>query len=127
LTAIANAMAESFVDTFKTELIKDRVWQSRSQVELAALEYINWFNNRRLHESLGDIPPVEFEQLHADDRPFSGDLTVAALRPNSSDGLTERRLELDNTKIVVDEGERAKTAPQQLEHERLEAGLCEAR
>ncbi len=50
-----------FVDTFKTELIKDRVWQTRSQVELAVLEYVDWFNNRRLHESLGDIPPVEFE------------------------------------------------------------------
>jgi putative transposase len=126
--AYDNAMAESFVDTFKTELIKDRVWQSRSQVELAVLEYVDWFNNRRLHESLGDIPPVEFEQPHAAvDRPFSGDLTVAAPRPNGSDGLTKRRLELDNTKIVVDEGERAKTAPQQPEHERLETGLCEAR
>jgi putative transposase len=125
--AYDNAMAESFVDTFKTELIKDRVWQTRSQVELAVLEYVDWFNNRRLHESLGDIPPVEFEQLHADDRPFSGDLTVAALRPNGSDGLTKRRLELDNTKIVVDGGERAKTAPHQPIHERLETGLCEAR
>lgn len=55
------AMAESFVDSFKTELIKDRVWESRSQLELAILEYVDWFNNRRLHESLGDIPPAEFE------------------------------------------------------------------
>ncbi len=59
--AYDNAMAESFVDTFKTELIKDRTWETRSQVELAILEYVDWFNNRRLHESLGDIPPVEFE------------------------------------------------------------------
>ena len=59
--AFDNAMAESFVDTFKTELIKDRVWQTRSQLELAILEYVDWFNNRRLHQSLGDIPPVEFE------------------------------------------------------------------
>ena len=59
--AYDNAMAESFVDTFKTELIKDRVWQTRSQLELAILEYVDWFNNRRLHQSLGDIPPVEFE------------------------------------------------------------------
>ena len=35
--AYDNAMAESFVDTFKTELIKDRVWQTRSQLELASL------------------------------------------------------------------------------------------
>ena len=59
--AYDNAMAESFVDSFKTELIKDRVWQTRSQLELAILEYVDWFNNRRLHESLGDIPPIEFE------------------------------------------------------------------
>ena len=54
-----------FVDSFKTELIADRVWRTRSQLELAVVEYVGWFNNARLHESLGDIPPVEFEQLHA--------------------------------------------------------------
>ncbi len=60
-----NAMAESFVDSLKTELIADRVWRARSQLELAVVEYISWFNQARLHESLGDIPPVEFEELHA--------------------------------------------------------------
>jgi putative transposase len=59
--AYDNAMAESFVDSFKTELIADRVWTSRSQLELAIVEYIAWFNNDRLHESLGDIPPAEYE------------------------------------------------------------------
>lgn len=63
--AYDNAMAESFVDSFKTELIADRVWHSRSQLELAIVEYVGWFNNIRLHESLGDIPPVEFESLYA--------------------------------------------------------------
>ncbi len=48
----------------KTELINDRVWCSRSQLELAILEYVHWFNHARLHESLGDIPPVEFEDAH---------------------------------------------------------------
>jgi putative transposase len=62
--AYDNAMAESFVDTFKTELIADRVWRSRSQMELAVVEYIAWFNNDRLHESLGDLPPAEFEGLY---------------------------------------------------------------
>ena len=56
-------MAESFVDTFKTELIADRVWRSRTQLELAVVEYIAWFNNDRLHESLGDLSPSEFESL----------------------------------------------------------------
>lgn len=62
--AYDNAMAESFVDTFKTELIADRSWRSRTQLELAVVEYIAWFNNDRLHESLGDISPVEFESLY---------------------------------------------------------------
>jgi putative transposase len=61
--AYDNAMAESFVDSFKTELIADRSWRSRSQLELAIVEYIAWFNNDRLHESLGDVSPVEFESL----------------------------------------------------------------
>jgi len=63
--AYDNALAESFVDSFKTELIADRVWQTRSQLELAIVEYLGWFNNARLHESLGDLPPAEYEQLHA--------------------------------------------------------------
>src|SRR4051794_31849517 len=63
--AYDNAMAESFVDTFKTELIADRVWRTRSQLELAIVEYVAWFNTTRLHESLGDLPPSEFEALHA--------------------------------------------------------------
>src|SRR5206468_1769506 len=63
--ALDNALAESFVDTLKTELICDRVWQTRAQLELAIVEYLGWFNHDRLHESLGDIPPAEFEALYA--------------------------------------------------------------
>jgi putative transposase len=60
--AYDNALAESFVDSFKTELIADRVWRTRAQLELAVVEYVGWFNHSRLHETLGDIPPAEFEQ-----------------------------------------------------------------
>ena len=56
-----NALAESFVDSFKTELIRDRVWRTRSHLELAIVEYVTWFNNERLHTSLGGIPPAEYE------------------------------------------------------------------
>jgi putative transposase len=59
-------MAESFVDSFKTELIADRVWQTRSHLELAIVEYISWFNEDRLHENLGDRPPREIEELYAE-------------------------------------------------------------
>ena len=64
--AYDNALAESFVDTFKTELISDRVWRTRTQLELAIVEWVAWFNEDRLHESLGDIPPAEFETLSAE-------------------------------------------------------------
>ena len=59
--AYDNAMAESFVDSFKTELITDRVWRTRTQLELAIVEYVGWFNHARLHQALDDQPPVEFE------------------------------------------------------------------
>jgi putative transposase len=61
--AYDNALAESFVDSFKTELIADRVWRTRAQLELAVVEYIGWFNDARLHQALGDLPPSEFERL----------------------------------------------------------------
>ena len=63
--AYDNSMAESFVDSFKTELIMDRVWRTRSQLELAIVEYISWFNDSRLHENLDDRPPREIEELYA--------------------------------------------------------------
>ncbi|MGH2714373.1 MAG: integrase core domain-containing protein [Thermoleophilaceae bacterium] len=61
--AYDNALAESFVDSFKTELIADRVRRTRAQLELAVVEYIGWFNHARLHQALGDRPPPEFERL----------------------------------------------------------------
>ena len=61
--AYDNALAESFVDSFKTELICDRVWRTRSQLELAVVEYLGWFNSARLHQALGDVPPAELEAL----------------------------------------------------------------
>jgi len=62
--AYDNAMAESFVDSFKTELLRDRVWRSTAQLELAIVSYVAWFNTQRLHSALGDLPPAEHEALH---------------------------------------------------------------
>jgi putative transposase len=59
--AYDNALAESFVDTFKTELINDRVWRTQTQLEQAIVAYIGWYNHDRLHEALGDRPPAEYE------------------------------------------------------------------
>ena len=63
--AYDNALAESFVDSFKTELIADRVWRTHTQLELAVVEYVAWFNHVRLHSSLGNRPPAEHEQRYA--------------------------------------------------------------
>ncbi|MGC1166237.1 MAG: integrase core domain-containing protein [Solirubrobacterales bacterium] len=63
--AYDNALAESFVDSFKTELVAERTWRSVAQAELAIVEWVSWFNHRRLHSSIGDIP-VEFEQIYAE-------------------------------------------------------------
>ena len=57
--AYDNALAESFVDSFKTELVADRVWRSRSQLELAVVEYIGWFNDAQLRQALGDRTTVQ--------------------------------------------------------------------
>jgi putative transposase len=64
--AYDNALAESFVDSFKTELVAERTWRSVAQAELAIVEWVAWFNHDRLHSSIGDIPPVEFEQDYAE-------------------------------------------------------------
>jgi len=73
-----NALAESFVDSFKTELIADRVWRNRSQLELAIVEWVGLFNQTRLHEALNDRPPAECEALHHDRA--DGQRSAVALR-----------------------------------------------
>jgi len=60
-----NALAESVNGLFKAELIRRRgPWRSSDDVELATLEWVDWWNNRRLHSACGDILPVEFETLY---------------------------------------------------------------
>lgn len=68
-----------------------------------AVVWVAWFNNERLHESLGDIPPVEYEQLHATRSPIAGDGSVAAtISPRAADGLRTRRLERADSETAVD-------------------------
>jgi putative transposase len=59
--AYDNALAESFVDSYKTELIADRVWRTPRELQHATAEYLGWFNHRRLHSALGYRPPAEVE------------------------------------------------------------------
>jgi putative transposase len=89
--AYDNALAESFVDSFKTELIADRVRKTKTQLELAIVEYVGWFNHVRLHEALGDRPPAEFEQLQQ--AAISGNGSVAVLSPKPAQRIDAPRLE----------------------------------
>ena len=60
-----NALAEAIIGLFKTEVIRRcGPWRHVEHVEFATLEWVDWFNNRRLLESIGYIPPVEFEQRY---------------------------------------------------------------
>ena len=65
-----NAMAEAFNSLFKGECIRNPAmrpkggWASIGDVEIAVAEYVDWFNQRRLHGEIGHVPPAEFEQSH---------------------------------------------------------------
>jgi transposase InsO family protein len=60
-----NALAETIFGLFKTEVIRPNgPWRSLEEVEFATLEWVDWFNNRRLLEPIGDIPPAEFEAMY---------------------------------------------------------------
>ncbi len=67
--AYDNAMAESTIGLYKTELIyRQGPWKTPEHVEIATLEYIDWWNNRRLHTEIGDIPPAEKEAIYYADK-----------------------------------------------------------
>ena len=57
-----NAMAESFHGLYKTELIYlEGPWRGLEDVEFATLDYVDWFNHRRLHGEIGKVTPMEYE------------------------------------------------------------------
>jgi putative transposase len=133
--ALDNALAESFVDSYKTELISDRIWRSRAEVEHATVKWVAWFNHDRLHSSLGDIPPVEFEAHHAADPP---DLSVAAIKSRVVDELTASRVSTIGVDFAVDRlispknalvvpNEFAQAAPTAIKGRKAAVGLSELR
>jgi transposase InsO family protein len=62
--AFDNAMAEAWVATFKSELVDGRRFPSYEHAEHEILSWISFYNDERLHEELGDLPPAEYEQLN---------------------------------------------------------------
>jgi putative transposase len=60
--ALDNALMKSTIGLYKAELIKRRgPWRTLTDVELGTAEWIDWYNNRRLHGEIGHVPPVEYE------------------------------------------------------------------
>lgn len=63
--AYDNALAESFHGLYKTELIRHRApWRGLDDIEHATMDYVDWFNHKRLHGELAMTPPAEFEAEH---------------------------------------------------------------
>lgn len=60
-----NALAETIIGLFKTEVIRRRgPWRTVEDVEFATLTWVDWFNHRRLLEPIGNIPPAEREERY---------------------------------------------------------------
>ncbi len=106
-----NAMAESLVDSYKTELIRDRVWRTRTQLELSTIEWVGWYNHDRLHEALGDIPPVEFEAAAALNHAISANGSVAGTPPRAADRLRTRRVAVIGVDFAAQRSDLSVNAP----------------
>jgi putative transposase len=77
--AYDNALAETTIGLYKTELIhRQGPWRTRDQVELATLEYVDWYNHRRPHSAAADLPPADFVALYT---PIEHRLPRAATQP----------------------------------------------
>jgi transposase InsO family protein len=60
-----NALAESVIGLFKTEVIRRRgPWRNVEDIEFATLEWVWWFNYHRLLEPIGHVPPAEYEEAY---------------------------------------------------------------
>ena len=60
-----NALAETIIGLYKTEVIRKRgPWKTMDDVEYATLEWVDWFNHRRLLAPIGNVPPAEYEKMY---------------------------------------------------------------
>jgi putative transposase len=59
-----NAVAESFWESLKRECLQGRVFATRAEARRAIFKWINWYNTTRLHSTLNDVPPLEWEQQY---------------------------------------------------------------
>jgi putative transposase len=77
--ALDNALMESTIGLFKTELVErhQHSWTGRAELERATAEWVHWFIHARLHSALGHLPPAEFEQHYRDSLPATSTPEVA--------------------------------------------------
>ncbi len=88
-----NAMAESVIGLYKTELIAPRrPWKTIEEVEIATLEWVQWFNHRRLHSELGYVPPAEFEALYYASRGARRPVGIQPIRVSMKPGAVHVRV-----------------------------------
>ncbi len=67
-----NAMAESVVGLYKNECVKiDGPFKTVDELELATLDWVHWFNDNRLHSSIGYLTPIEIEERYREMNPQS--------------------------------------------------------
>lgn len=60
-----NALAETIIGLYKTELVRNKgPWRGLDDLELATLEWVDWYNHQRIHHELGRIPPADYEHNH---------------------------------------------------------------
>ena len=80
-----NALAETIIGLYKTEVIHRRgPWRTSEAVEYATLEWVDWFNQRRLLEPIGNVPPAELEASYIIQR------VSCRWQPNSNPELSEK-------------------------------------
>jgi putative transposase len=77
-----NALAESTIGLYKAELVHhEGPWRGVDDLELATLTWVSWFNETRLHSSIGHVPPIEYEtqyyrQINSQQQPLPGELAL---------------------------------------------------
>ena len=77
-----NALAESIIGLYKTELVRNRgPWKGLDELELATLEWVDWFNHRRLLHRNGRVPPAEAEDRHYRQRDSGHQATTQTKQP----------------------------------------------
>ncbi len=100
----------STATTYKAELIRGPArtgpWKTVEEVKLATLGWVHWHSTQRLHGYLGDLPPVEFEGLHAPqnalETPDPRVLPVAEPARRAADRLPERQPNPESAQTVAD-------------------------